>query len=245
MSPAEPTETGHPRSGSATGVPQRESARPTGDPRIGIFGGSFNPIHLGHLLLAETARETLALDRVVFIPTHLPPHKSSAGLLPGAARLELIQAAIQGHPAFVASDIELQRRGASYSIDTVRALRQQLPRAKLFLLVGQDMLSVKWKDWNELTRLCTVVAAARPGSRALGSARHFLATPRRGAPGSVSRERLRFKVKTLDMPQVDIASSDIRKRLQAGRSIRYLVPPVVHRLIRQRGFYGSPKEGGA
>jgi nicotinate-nucleotide adenylyltransferase len=89
------------------------------------------------------------------------------------------------------------------------------------LLVGQDMLSVKWKDWDELTKLCTVVAAARPGSRV----------------------RLSPKVKRLDMPQMDVASSDIRKRLQAGRSIRYLVPPAAHRLIRQRGLYS--KQGGA
>ena len=196
-------------------------AEPSGDPRIGIFGGSFNPIHLGHVLLAETAREALSLDRVVFIPTHLPPHKSSAGLLSGQVRLELIQAAIHDNPAFVVSDIELQRQGPSYSIDTVRSLRRQLPRAKLFLLIGQDMLSVRWKDWKELTRLCTVVAAGRPGSRA----------------------RLPANVKRLNMPQVEIASSDIRKRLQAGRSVRYLVPSAVHRLIRQRGLYGKP--GGA
>lgn len=184
--------------------------------RIGIFGGTFNPIHLGHLLLAETARERLALDRVLFIPTRLPPHKRVRGLLPGPARLQLIELAIRDHPAFVASDIELQRPGPSYSIDTVRLLRQRLPGAALFLLLGEDMLAARWVAWGELSRLCTVVAARRPGTRP--------PAPVRG-------------IRWLAMPQVDIASTDIRKRLAAGRSIRYLVPPLVERHILQHRLY--------
>ena len=186
--------------------------------RIGIFGGTFNPIHLGHLLLAEAAREALKLDRVLFIPTRQPPHKRVRDLPAGSDRLAVVQAAIQGHPAFVASDIELQRTGPSYSIDTVRVLRQQLPTAKLFLLVGEDMLGVRWLAWDELKRLCTIVAARRP--HAASSSR------RRG-------------MTWLPMPQVDIASSDIRARLKAGRSIRYLVPPAVERYIRQHRLYGA------
>ena len=184
--------------------------------RLGIFGGTFNPIHLGHLLLAETAREALKLDRVLFIPTHQPPHKRVRDLLAGPERLALVQAAIQGHPAFVASDIELQRAGPSYSIDTVRVLRQQLPTAKLFLLLGEDMLGVRWLAWDQLKRLCTIVAARRPG-----------AAPSRRQRGMT----------WLPMPQMDIASSDIRARLKAGRSIRYLVPPAVERHIRQHRLY--------
>jgi nicotinate-nucleotide adenylyltransferase len=190
--------------------------------RLGIFGGTFNPIHTGHLLLAETARDALRLDRVVFIPTRQPPHKPARGLLDGAQRLELIELAIRHHPAFAVSDIELQRPGPSYSIDTVRTLRSQLPGAKLFLLVGADMLGVRWAAWDELRRLCTVVAAARPG-----------ASPRK-----------QRGVKWLPMPQVDIASSDIRQRLKAGRSIRYLVPPAVERYLRERGCYGGARKGG-
>ena len=188
--------------------------------RIGVFGGTFNPIHLGHLLLAETARETLALDRVVFIPAYQPPHKTTRGVLPGEVRLELIQRAIKDHPAFVASEIELQRQGTSYSIETVKSLHTQLPQAKLFLLVGEDMLSVRWFAWEDLKRLCTVVVAHRPGAK-----------PRRGTG-----------LKWLEMPQVDIASSEIRSRLKAGRSIRYLVPPSVERYIRQHQLYsrGGP-----
>ena len=181
-------------------------------PRIGIFGGTFNPIHLGHLLLAETAREALTLDRVVFIPTHQPPHKRASDLLTGPVRLELIQLAIRDHPAFVVSDIELQRQGTSYTIDTVKALRSQLPDAALFLLIGEDMLGVRWVAWEELKRLCTVAVAHRAGCRP-------------------SRER---GLRWLPMPQVEISSSDIRTRLKAGRSIRYLVPGPVERVLRQR-----------
>ena len=184
--------------------------------RLGIFGGTFNPIHAGHLLLAETARESFGLNRVVFIPAHQPPHKPGRTLLAGSVRLKLIQLAIHDQPAFVASDLELRRPGLSYSIETARILHQQYPRAQLFLLIGEDMLAVRWVAWKELKRLCTVVIAHRPGSRR-----------RRGEPG----------LQWLSMPQVDIASSDIRARVQRGRSIRYLVPLVVERYIRRHRLY--------
>jgi len=185
--------------------------------RLGIFGGTFNPIHIGHLLLADTARETLSLDRVVFIPTRQPPHKRAKDLLPGPVRLQLIEAAIREHPAFTVSDIELQRPGVSYTIETVRALHRQLPQAKLVLLVGQDMLAVRWMAWKELTSLCTVAAAKRPD----------VATRAGG------RRRIRW----LPMPMVGVSSSQIRARLKAGRSIRYLVPPAVERAIQVQGLF--------
>ena len=184
--------------------------------RLGIFGGTFNPIHFGHLVLAETARETLQLDRIVFVPTRQPPHKSAKDLLPGEARLQLIELAVKDQPAFVASDIELQRAGPSYSIETVKILHEQLPQAKLFLLIGEDMLAVRWVAWEELKRLCTIVAARRPGSK------------------PVRRE---VGVKWLDMVPIGIASSEIRARLRAGRSIRYLVPPSVERYLQQHQLY--------
>jgi nicotinate-nucleotide adenylyltransferase len=167
-------------------------------------------------LLAETAREELRLDRVLFIPSLQPPHKPGRGLLPGRLRLTLVQLAIRDHPAFAASDLELQRQGVSYTVDTLAAIHRQLPAAKLFLLIGQDMLAVRWHAWSEIKRLSTVVAARRPGTR----------TPRAQAG-----------VTWLTMPQVDIASSDIRRRLRERRSIRYLVPGAVERYIRQHHLY--------
>lgn len=187
--------------------------------RLGVFGGTFNPIHHGHLLLAETARERLRLDRVLFIPTRQPPHKRASGLLPGPDRMALIETAIRDQPAFVASDIELQRSGVSYSLETVTALHRQLPMAKLFLLVGQDMLGVAWRGWTDLKQMCTVVAAKRPGA----------------AAGSKPKG-----ITWLPMPLVEISSSDIRARVAAGRSIRYLVPPAVERMIRERGWFARP-----
>jgi nicotinate-nucleotide adenylyltransferase len=183
--------------------------------RLGVFGGTFNPIHMGHLVLAETAREELSLDRILFIPAHQPPHKGARDLLPGPVRFELVQAAIKDHPAFVASEIELQRQDISYSLETVKILRTQLPMAKLFLVIGQDMLSVRWRGWDELKRLCTVVVARRPGA-------------------VLRRET---GIRWLKMPQMEIASSDIRRRLKAGRSIRYLVPAAVERRIREQRLY--------
>ena len=184
--------------------------------RLGIFGGTFNPIHLGHLVLAETARETLRLDRVLFIPTGRPPHKSATRLLPGAVRLEMVQLAIHGHPAFDASAIEITRSGPSYTIDTLRSLHKQWPRAKLFLVIGQDLLTVRWLAWDEITRLCTVVVASRPG---------------------VAKPAHQRGVIWLSMPPMAIASSEIRARVKAGRSIRYLVPSAVERFIHQRRVY--------
>lgn len=189
--------------------------------KLGILGGTFNPIHLGHLLLAETARETLALDRVVFIPTHQPPHKRARNLLPAPVRMKLIELAIRDHPAFVASDIELERQGPSYSIETVKILHTQLPQAKLFLLMGADMLAVRWIAWNELKRLCTVVVAHRPG---------------------VGGSRRQRGVHWLAMPLVELSSTDIRARLRAGRSIRYRVPYAVERFIDQQRLYQSVPE---
>ena len=188
--------------------------------KVGIFGGTFNPTHVGHLLLAETARESLALDRVLFIPTHQPPHKRVPGLLDGAIRLRMVRLAIKDQPAFVASDIELQRPGPSYSIDTVAALHRALPEAQLFLLIGQDMLTVRWAAWRELKRLCTIAAVRRPGAR---------------------RMKAQRGIRWLEMPAIDVSSSDIRARLAAGRSIRYLVPPAVERYIRQHDLYRAPR----
>ena len=185
--------------------------------KLGIFGGTFNPIHLGHLLLAETAREELGLDRVVFIPTHVPPHKDAKHVLPGRQRLKLVELAIRDHPAFVASDVELQRGGTSYTIDTVKLLKTQVPDAQLFLLMGDDMLKVRWMAWTQLKKLCTMVVAKR--ERAVA----------KKASGLV----------WLSMPRVDISSSDIRLRIRTGRSIRYRVPAAVGRYLAQHHWYQS------
>lgn len=183
--------------------------------RLGILGGTFNPVHLGHLLLAECAREQCALDQVWLMPTALPPHKSSRGLIDPRHRLAMVRLAIRGHPAFRASDLELQLGGVSYTIRTIRALRRRFPKTRLFYLVGADMLAVTWYQMGALRRLCTFVVADRPG-------------------GAVRR---RSGLRRIVMPQVDLASSMIRERVRRGRSVRYLVPDAVARYIAAHGLY--------
>ena len=184
--------------------------------RLGILGGTFNPIHLGHLVLAECAREQCALDEVWFIPTATPPHKLPRDLLEGRRRLALVRLAIRGHPSFRASDLELKLGGMSYTLRTVRAIRQRNPKAELFCIVGSDMLTVPWYGLEELCRLCTFVAAKRP-----------LASGARRFPG----------MRWLSMPCLEISSSMIRARIQRGQSIRYLVPDAVARAINRGRLY--------
>ena len=199
--------------------------------RLGIFGGTFNPVHLGHLLLADAACDALRLDRVVFIPAGRPPHKPSKGLLDGAERLALVKLAIRGQPGFSVSDMELQRRGPSYSIDTVRRLRARHPRAALFLLMGEDMLRVPWRAWRDLAQLCTVVVAHR-------TAHPHARVPRQGHQDRRARSPAAAgRIRWLPMPGLDISSSEIRDRVRHGRSIRYLVPPAVERYIRRHRLY--------
>ena len=182
--------------------------------RLGLFGGTFNPIHLGHLILAECAREQLRLDQVWFIPTATPPHKSSRGLLDGRTRLALIRLAVRGHPAFQARDLELRLSGVSYTLRTVRWIAQRYPNAKLFFLMGSDMLAVPWFGLQELRRLGTFAAALRPSGIRQRDIRH---------------------VRWIAMPQLGISSTMIRARIARGQSILYMVPePVAHAIARRR-----------
>lgn len=183
--------------------------------KLGIFGGTFNPIHSGHLLLAEMACDVLKLDRVLFIPTGTPPHKHVKGLLSGATRLKMVRLGIKGNPKFAASDIEIKRVGVSYTFDTIKVLKKKYAKARLYLIVGADMLTVRWKYWDAITRECSVVAARRPSMQ------------RR------SKKRIRW----ITMPQCDIASSQIQLRLREGKSIRYLVPEPVRSYISRNRLY--------
>jgi len=227
--------------------------------RLGILGGTFNPIHVGHLILAEAAREQCRLDQVWFIPTATPPHKPAKDLADAAHRLAMVRLAVRGHRAFRASDLELNLGGISYSLHTVRLIRQRHPAAQLHFIIGSDMLRVPWYGFRELTSLCRFVVADRAGtvlagersersesrswdeevSRRAGGATGRPVTPL-ADPAKGGEAKLPAGLRTckrLAMPELDISSSEIRRRVRQGRSIRYLVPDAVARYIARHRLY--------
>jgi len=191
--------------------------------RIGLFGGTFDPPHLGHLVLAEWARARLGLDRVVFMPAGTPPHKRGRRLTDAAHRLAMTRLAVRGNPAFSVSGLEARRVGPSFTVDTLQHFHARQPGARLYLLMGADSLAdfPSWRGPGEIARLATLVVAARPG-------------PADPAQGAVARGR----VVMLDNPLVAISSSALRSRARAGRSLRYLVPDAVAAYVARHGLYG-------
>ncbi len=187
--------------------------------RIGLLGGTFNPVHLGHLLIAQAALEQARLDAVWFIPSATPPHKAAPDLAPARDRWRMLQLALRGEPRFRAKDVELRRGGRSYSIETVTELRSRYPRATFYFIVGADSVRElhTWKDAARLVRLCRFLAVGRPGFRLGGP----LAARCRVVPGRLC----------------EIASREIRARARRGGSIRYLVPEAVFQYIRARKLY--------
>lgn len=199
--------------------------------RLGIFGGSFDPVHYGHLLLAEYCREQCRLDAVWFTPAHQPPHKQNAELTEPRQRVEMLQLAIGGHTAFAVCTREIDRGGVSYTVDTLNELADEDPRRELFLLLGADSL-VDLPGWREPGRVCelaTPVVVRRPGA----------AEPDYGCLADlVSPERLAyFREYQVQMPQIDLRSREIRRRVAAGLSIRFQTPRAVEQYIATAGLY--------
>jgi nicotinate-nucleotide adenylyltransferase len=197
--------------------------------RIGILGGTFNPIHLGHLLIAEDAMEQMGLSCVKFIPSAMPPHKTVNKLASERDRLRMITLSIRGNARFEVDDIEIRRGGKSYSVDTLTELRRREPRADFYFIIGADSLRDLhlWREVQQLVALCTFVTVPRPGFDPKP-----VIDPRLAA---ATRRRLRQHV--LRGHACDIASREIRARVASGRSIRYLVPDAVHSYIRRRRLY--------
>ena len=199
--------------------------------RIGIFGGSFDPVHYGHLLLAELCRESCRLDEVRFVPAAISPHKFGHDRAADEHRLAMLNLAIGGHPSLVAWDVELQRGGVSYTVETLRALLEQCPNDELFFLMGADSLFdfPNWREPEEICQLATLVVVDRPGSKPVdfGVLTEIASADRIAA----------FKEHVVRMPQIDISSSGIRKRIVAGESIRFQTPRAVEQYIRTEGLY--------
>jgi nicotinate-nucleotide adenylyltransferase len=187
--------------------------------RLGIFGGAFDPPHLGHLVAASDACDALGLDRLLWVPSAVHPLKPVR--TPPALRLEMVRAAIAGDPRFAADDLELRRAGASYTVDTLRELRAREPGAELFFLTGADNLAdlPRWREPDEIARLATLAVVSRAGDT-------LPADPAYPAvPVAVTR--------------LDVSSTEVRRRVAAGKSIRYLVPDAVRAVIEREGLYGG------
>jgi nicotinate-nucleotide adenylyltransferase len=211
--------------------------------RTALFGGSFNPIHYGHLLLADEVREALALARVIFMPAGAPPHKPGHGLASADDRHAMVQLATADNPAFEVSDLERRRTGPSYTVDTVEAL--DVPAGDLFLVIGSetflDLLS--WREPRRIAARCRIVVIPRAGSSfdpesaaAQKVVREIGADGIARADGGVP-ERGVIVVHATSLP---LSASEIRARAAAGRSLAYRVPPAVAEYIARRHLYGWP-----
>ncbi len=211
--------------------------------KIGILGGTFNPIHLAHLRIAEEVREVCGLDRVLFMPAATPPHKPLADDIPFADRLAMVEAAIAGNPSFAASDLESRRLGKSYSVRTLELLHEACPGDSFYFIIGMDSYRAlaTWKDYRRLFELTSLVVSTRPGSPG-GDALELLPVVIRGEfcyDGGPDRLRHRSgnRVILLEETFLDISSTRIRQLVAEGRSIRYLVPAAVEDYIKRHGLY--------
>lgn len=200
--------------------------------RVGIMGGTFNPVHKGHLALAQAAREQFVLDKVIFIPSGQPPHKASGDVAAKEARFEMVKLAIKGKKNYSVSRIELDRPGYSYAVDTFKALKRKCGgRCKLFYIMGLDSISeiLNWKKPLELFELCEFIVGTRPGTKIRTFKRLVKFPP---------LQKEVDKIHLIELKE-DISSSDIRARMAKGRSVKALLPSVVENYIREEGLYGS------
>jgi nicotinate-nucleotide adenylyltransferase len=205
--------------------------------RTGIFGGSFDPVHQGHLVVAECCREQARLDRVVFVPTAIQPFKQSRQPAAGQHRSEMLALAVGGNPAFEISTAELDRGGVSYTVDTLAALREAYPDDELHLILGPDALA-SLPDWREPARildLAGVIAVERDG---LDDVAAIVQAPRLATLLGPERSR-RIVADTVRMPAIGIRATDLRARIAAGHSIRYRTPSAVEQYITTHGLYAS------
>ncbi len=189
---------------------------------VAVYGGTFNPPHCGHLIVAESVRETLRLERILFVPTSTPPHKGAQALAPASHRMAMTSLATAGNEGFQASDLEVARGGLSYTIDTLRAVAARHPGSRLKLLIGADNIFdfEGWKSPSDILDIADLVVMSRPGY----DLQH-------------SRSGVLPHATLVTVPQIGISGTDIRRRVKFRQSIRYLVPPAVEEYIRRHGLY--------
>lgn len=186
------------------------------------MGGAFNPIHHGHLVAAEEVREEFGLKEVIFVPTGIPPHKDDGDIARAEYRYMMVNLATATNPNFSISDIEIKRPGKSYTLDTVKEFKEMYKGATIYFITGADAVAEisTWKNVEELPRLCEFIAVSRPGY-----------------PLHIDEENFIQHTHLFEVPALAISSTDIRRRIREGKSIKYLVPQVVEEYIYKHGLY--------
>ena len=188
--------------------------------RLGVFGGAFDPVHTGHLVLASQCREQLALDAVWLVPNGSPPHKDPRGLADAGTRVEMLELATAGDPGLVVSRIEIDRGGVSYTVDTLETIADDDPERELFLLLGADSVA-DLTNWYQPERICELA--------------RVVAVNRGGTTGETAV--IGCQIEEVTIPAIDVSSSDIRRRIRQGRSIRHLVPRAVEAYVIEHAVY--------
>lgn len=219
--------------------------------RIGLLGGTFNPVHLGHLRAAQEVKEAFDLDQIVLIPSAVPPHKNSEGVADAADRIEMLHLAIENQPDFVISDVEFKRQGPSYTIDTIRYFRSRLPETtEFYFILGEDaFLELEtWKSYVELLKLVPFIVMARPGKWGENHSKRWAILEaylksriskeyKISAPNSCFVHPTMQPVYIIASTALDISSTQIRALVKNGKSIKYLVPDKVEEYIKSKGLY--------
>ena len=192
--------------------------------RIGIFGGTFNPIHLGHLIIAQESLSQFGLKQIIFVPSAIPPHKSLQDIAPARHRLQMVKLAISGNARFVVSDLELKRNDKSYTIETIKTFQKKYgPQTELYFIIGLDALLeiFTWKNAEQLLDLCW-----------------FLVAPRAGFAINSLDTQVRKRVRLIAMDPVNISASEIRKRVKLELPFRYFLPEKVYKYLIESSVYG-------
>ena len=203
--------------------------------RIGVFGGSFDPVHLGHLIAAECCREQARLDRVIFMPAAVPPHKQDRRLTPADDRVQMLRLAVGGHEAFTISTREIDRGGVSFTVDTLAQLRETHPAEELFLLLGPDAI-VEFPTWREPARILQLAKPLVMVREVLDDTNTFASDAQ--LAGLMGREQLAAVLAAaVRLPAIGIRASDLRTAVAAGRSIRFRTPRAVEAFITAHGLY--------
>lgn len=196
--------------------------------KLGIFGGTFNPLHNGHLKIAEEAEKQFSLDRIFFVPTCLPPHKVEPVLASAEQRLEMVQLILKGHPKWTCSELEIRRGGASYTIDTLNSFRKENPQANLFLILGADNLLTfnRWREATSVASMASILVYGRPGFP---------------LPENSSELCEQFDIEldyhVIQGAEMKMSSSEIRNSIQNKKNVSGLVPPAVLTYIKEHGLY--------